>query len=73
VTIGANDYVNNYFLRGSPTKLEYTPAQYQELLLDKFSAQLAVNPSIIFTSDPVFLRLIRWHGSKTDLTSCNEA
>eukprot|EP00250_Pteridium_aquilinum_P011886 c20369_g2_i1 orf=150-1244(+) len=39
-TIGANDYVNNYLLRGSPTPLQYTPAQFQDLLLSTFSSQL---------------------------------
>lgn len=40
ITIGANDFVNNYLLRASPTPLQYTIAQFQELLLTKFSQQL---------------------------------
>lgn len=37
-TFGANDYVNNYLFPLSPVA-NYTPPQYQQLLLDKFSSQ----------------------------------
>lgn len=39
-TIAANDFVNNYLLRGSPSAAQYTPAQFQVLLLNKFGEQL---------------------------------
>lgn len=42
VTIGANDYVNNYLVAGSPAAARYTPAQFQQLLLLQFSSQLTV-------------------------------
>ncbi|KAI5080741.1 hypothetical protein GOP47_0003924 [Adiantum capillus-veneris] len=40
ITVGANDYVNNYLLKGSPTPEQYTTSQFQELLLTTFSKQL---------------------------------
>ncbi|MCO5553620.1 hypothetical protein L7F22_007145 [Adiantum nelumboides] len=40
VTLGANDYVNNYLLKGSPASYEYTIPQFQHLLLTTFSKQL---------------------------------
>lgn len=40
ITIGANDYVNNYLLKGSPTPLKYNPDEFQDLLLTNFARQL---------------------------------
>eukprot|EP00249_Psilotum_nudum_P037063 c938_g1_i1 orf=296-1387(+) len=38
--LGSNDYINNYLLAASNTAQQYTPAQFQQLLLTKFSSQL---------------------------------
>ncbi|MCO5553625.1 hypothetical protein L7F22_007150 [Adiantum nelumboides] len=40
VTVGANDFVNNYILKGSPTSLQYNTTQFQKVLLDKQTQQL---------------------------------
>lgn len=40
VTMGSNDYINNYLLKGSSTSSSYNPQQYQDLLISTFSQQL---------------------------------
>nr|PNR63138.1 hypothetical protein PHYPA_001563 [Physcomitrium patens] len=40
VIIGSNDYINNYLLTGSATSRQYTPQQYQDLLISEFKKQL---------------------------------
>jgi len=42
VTIGSNDYINNYLLTGSATSKQYTPQQYEDLLITTFDQQLRV-------------------------------
>jgi len=42
VTIGSNDYINNYLLKGSATGKQYTPQQYENLLISTFEQQLRV-------------------------------
>lgn len=42
VTIGSNDYINNYLLTGSATSQQYTPQQYQDVLIAAFKSQLTV-------------------------------
>jgi hypothetical protein len=46
VTIGSNDYINNYLLTGSATSQQYTPQQYQDVLIAAFESQLRVWNSI---------------------------
>lgn len=41
VGMGSNDYINNYFLRGSSAS-QNTPEQYATLLIDQYSSQLKV-------------------------------
>ncbi|CAM6060690.1 unnamed protein product [Sphagnum tenellum] len=40
VTMGSNDYINNYLIKGSSTSSSYNPQQYQDLLISTFSQQL---------------------------------
>jgi len=40
VTIGSNDYINNYLLSDSATGKQYTPKQYEDLLIATFDQQL---------------------------------
>ncbi|KAI5080745.1 hypothetical protein GOP47_0003928 [Adiantum capillus-veneris] len=40
LTVGANDYVNNYLLKGSPTSLQYNTTQFHQILLNKHAQQL---------------------------------
>jgi hypothetical protein len=42
VTIGSNDYINNYLLTGLATSRQYTPRQYQDVLIAAFESQLRV-------------------------------
>lgn len=42
ITIGSNDYINNYLIPGSPVSKQYTPEQYQDLLISTFNDQLRV-------------------------------
>jgi hypothetical protein len=43
VTIGSNDYINNYLLTNSATSKQYTPEQYQDVLIATFNQQLRVS------------------------------
>lgn len=45
VVFGSNDYINNYLLKNSATSRQYTPLQYQNLLVATFRKQLAVSSS----------------------------
>ncbi|BBM97527.1 hypothetical protein MPTK1_1g06380 [Marchantia polymorpha subsp. ruderalis] len=38
--IGSNDYINNYLLAGSQTARQYTPKQYEALLVNEFARQI---------------------------------
>lgn len=42
VSVGGNDYVNNYESPLTNTKNQYTPAQFQALLMTTFKGQLQV-------------------------------
>jgi hypothetical protein len=42
VTLGSNDYINNYLLTDSATSITYTPQQFQDLLIATYSTQLTV-------------------------------
>eukprot|EP00250_Pteridium_aquilinum_P012915 c21027_g1_i1 orf=107-826(-) len=37
---GSNDFINNYLLKTSPLPQQYSPEDFQEYLINKFSAQL---------------------------------
>ncbi|KAH7442451.1 hypothetical protein KP509_03G089300 [Ceratopteris richardii] len=39
ITLGANDYVNNYILKDSPASI-YTPSQFLDILITEFESQL---------------------------------
>ncbi|KAJ7560522.1 hypothetical protein O6H91_04G133600 [Diphasiastrum complanatum] len=38
---GSNDYINNYLLSNSQTPKQYSPSQYQDLLISTYSRQLS--------------------------------
>ncbi|BBN16378.1 hypothetical protein MPTK1_7g05750 [Marchantia polymorpha subsp. ruderalis] len=40
IVLGSNDFINNYLLSASRIRFQYTPRQYNVLLLDTLSAQL---------------------------------
>ncbi|KAG0586588.1 hypothetical protein KC19_2G102000 [Ceratodon purpureus] len=40
VTIGSNDYINNYLLANSATSKQFTPKQYEGVLISTFNQQL---------------------------------
>ncbi|BBN18591.1 hypothetical protein MPTK1_8g03750 [Marchantia polymorpha subsp. ruderalis] len=40
VTMGSNDYLNNYFLPASQRAKNFTPKQYQDIVINKYRGQL---------------------------------
>jgi hypothetical protein len=42
LTIGSNDYINNYLVKGSQTSRQYTPQQYHDVLVATFEQQMRV-------------------------------
>lgn len=42
VNMGSNDYLNNYYLSISLSRLLYTPERFADILIRKFSQQLRV-------------------------------
>ncbi|CAM6099718.1 unnamed protein product [Calypogeia fissa] len=42
ITIGSNDYINNYLLPESATRPFYTPQQYEDYLISELSRQLTL-------------------------------
>lgn len=43
VTMGSNDYLNNYFLPASQRAKNFTPKQYQDIVINKYRGQLQVS------------------------------
>ncbi|KAG0568701.1 hypothetical protein M758_6G036300 [Ceratodon purpureus] len=40
VTMGSNDYLNNYLVVGSPSPMLYTPQQFQDTIINSYRQQL---------------------------------
>lgn len=42
ITMGSNDYLNNYLIDGSPSPMLFTPQQFQDTLISTYCQQLTV-------------------------------
>lgn len=42
VTMGSNDYLNNYLVAGSPSPMLFTPQQFQDTIINTYRQQLTV-------------------------------
>lgn len=42
ITMGSNDYLNNYLIEGSPTPMLFTPQQFRDALISTYRQQLTV-------------------------------
>lgn len=65
VTMGSNDYLNNYFVVGSPSPRLMTPRQFQDRIINTYRQQLTVHPlnpfSTFYSIDRSFSNHICMH------------